>query len=96
MTLPDHNPSLGTLLLQARVRWKVGLRWILRPGGHLGTALSLGAIGEFLGVANERRGGNQSGNQTKAPSASFASLRDYDKEEAELGNHHQLPYSRLV
>ena len=78
------------------MRWKDGLRWILRPGGHLGTALALGAIWEFLGVADECRGGNQSGNQTKVPSAFFTSLGDYDKEEAELGIHHQLPYSRLV
>ena len=34
MTLLKRNPSSEALLLLARVRWKDGLEWILRLGGH--------------------------------------------------------------
>ena len=51
VTLPERNPSLGSFLIQARVRWKKGLGWILRPGGN---PKNLTRLGSSRGVPRNR------------------------------------------
>ena len=51
VTLPERNPSLGSFLIRARVRWKNGLGWILRPGGH---PKNLTRLGGSRGVPRNR------------------------------------------
>ena len=47
----ERNPSLGSFLIRARVRWKDGLGWILRLGGH---PKNLTRLGGSWGVPRNR------------------------------------------